>query len=318
MAKWKWTPKRRAAFKRMISKNPGRKRRRGRARRRNPGCAVPGTATNPRRRRRRNAGAAKARRRITTSRQVTTINPRRRRHSATAGLGRILALLPIGGGRHMAKRRKSRGRRRRRNPGALMVNPRRRRRRRARRSNPRRRHHRRRRNPGIGAYAKQGIRDIAIAAIPATLGGILIGFVDAKLLGPMGTIGRNIGKLLVTAGAAALLRKKLGPVGTGVMTGAILGTIGHEFGVRIGGGMVTMTKREGVRELVEMAATDAETQAELGALVEGEGGDSIDGEFKSAAADYEEALAGGIPPEYAALAAADDADFADEMEGDDD
>ncbi len=216
----------------------------------------------------------------------------------------------------MAKRRKSRGRRRRRNPGALMVNPRRRRRRRARRSNPRRRHHRRRRNPGIGSYAKQGIKDIAIAAIPATLGGILIGFVDAKLLGPMGTIGRNIGKLLVTAGAAALLRKKLGPVGTGVMTGAILGTIGHEFGVRLGGGMVTMTKREGVRELVEMAATDAETQQELGALVEGEG-DAIEGEFSNAAKDYEEALAGGIPPEYAALAAADDADMADELEDDD-
>lgn len=194
-----------------------------------------------------------------------------------------------------------------------MVNPRRRRRR-ARRRNP---HRRRRRNPGIGSYAKQGFKDIAIAAIPATIGGILIGFIDAKLLGPLGTIGRNVGKLLVTAGAAALLRKKLGPGGTGVMTGAILGTIGHEFGVRLGGGMVTMTKREGVRELVEMAATDAETQAELGALVEG-GDDSIEGEFSNAAKDYEEALAGGIPPEYAALAAADDADLNDEIDGDDD
>src|SRR5687767_296888 len=309
MAKWKWTAARKRAFKRMISKNPRRKRRRGRARRRNPGCAP--AATNPRRRRRRNP-KAKARRRVTTSRQITTINPRRRRHSAAAGLGRILALLPIGGGRNMAKRRKSRGRRRRRNPGALMVNPRRRKRR-ARRSNPRRR---RRRN-GIGSYARAGLKDIAIAAIPATLGGILIGFVDAKLLGPLGTIGRNIGKLLVAAGGAALLRKKLGPAGTGVFLGSIVGTIGHEFGVRLGGGMVTMTKREGVRELVEMAATDAETQAELGALVDG-ADDGIEGEFSNAAKDYEEALAGGIPPEYAALAAADDQDLNDEIEGDDD
>lgn len=213
----------------------------------------------------------------------------------------------------MAKRRKSRGRRRRRNPGALMVNPRRRRRR-VRRRNP---HRRRRRNPGIGSYAKQGLKDIAIAAIPATLGGILIGFVDAKLLGPLGTIGRNIGKLIVAAGGAALLRKRLGPVGTGVFMGSIVGTMGHEFGVRLGGGMVTMTKREGVRELVEMAATDAETQAELGALVDG-ADDGIEGEFSSAAKDYEEALAGGIPPEYAALAAADDADLNDEIDGDDD
>lgn len=208
------------------------------------------------------------------------------------------------------KRRKSRGKRRRRNPGALMVNPRRRRRRRARRSNPRRR---RRRNPGISGYAKQGLRDIMIAAIPATIGGVVMGFADAKLLGPLGTIGRNVGKLILTAGLAALLRKRLGPVGTGVMSGAILGTIGHEVGVRLGGGMVTMTKREGVRELVEMAATDAETQQELSALVDGD--DQVEG-FKDEASDYEQALAGGIPPEYAALA--DGEDVGDEMEGEDD
>lgn len=204
----------------------------------------------------------------------------------------------------MAKRRKSRGKRRRRNPGALMVNPRRRRRRRARRSNPRRRHHRRRRNPGIGAYAKSALHDVMIAAIPATIGGIVIGFADAKLLGPLGTIGRNVGKLVLMAGLAALLRKRLGPVGTGVMSGAILGTIGHEVGVRLGGGMVTMTKREGVRELVEMAATDAETQAELGALVDG--GDDDVGGFTDNASEYEQALAGGIPDEYAALRGEDE------------
>lgn len=152
-----------------------------------------------------------------------------------------------------------------------------------------------------------------IAAIPATIGGVVIGFADAKLLGPLGTIGRNVGKLVLMAGLAALLRKKLGPVGTGVMSGAILGTIGHEVGVRLGGGMVTMTKREGVRELVEMAATDAETQNELSALVDGP--DELEG-FTENANEYEQALAGGIPPEYSDLADGDD--MGDEDMGDDD
>lgn len=263
MARWKWTPKRRAAFKRMRA-----------------AAARRASRTNPRRRRR-------ARRRNSADvNQVT--NPRRRRRNAAGMGGRILALLPIGG-RSMAKSKKRRGkRRRRRNPGALLVNPSRRRRSRRRRTNPSRR--RRRRNPGFGGYAKQGLRDIMMAAIPATLGGIVIGFVDSKFLGTAGTIGRNVGKLLTAVVVAALARKKLGPVGTGVALGAVLGTIGHEVGVRLGGGMVTMTKREGVKELVEMAATDAETQAELGALIEGE--DEISAEEESADI-YTRAIEGG-------------------------
>jgi hypothetical protein len=212
----------------------------------------------------------------------------------------------------MAKRRKSRGKRRRRNPGALMVNPRRRRRR-ARRANPRRRHHRRRRNPGgLQRFAKAGLHDIMVAAVPATIGGLVIGFVDSKFLGTMGTIGRNIGKLLTAVMVGTLGRRFLGPVGTGVAMGAVLGTIGHEFGVKLGGGMVAMTKGEGVRELVEMAATDAETQAELGALIEGN-------DFEDAQHEYEGALAGDIPKEYQALAAAaGEDDMAEELEDESD
>jgi hypothetical protein len=143
-----------------------------------------------------------------------------------------------------------------------------------------------------------------VAAIPATVGGIVIGFLDSKLLGTQGTIVRNVGKVMTAILVSTIGRRWLGATGSGIAMGAILGTIGHEVGVRLGGGMVTMTKREGVRELVEMAATDAETQAELGALIEDEGGDQIEG----AVSDYEAAIEGkaSLPKEYAALEDEDD------------
>jgi hypothetical protein len=136
-----------------------------------------------------------------------------------------------------------------------------------------------------------------VAAIPATLGGVVIGFMDSKFLGPLGTIGRMVGKILTAVVVAAVGRKWLGPVGTGVAMGAILGTVGSEIGVRLGGGMVAMTKREGVQELVEMAATDAQTQAELGALIEGGIGDESTAQ---AVTSYELAIAGAspLPREY--------------------
>lgn len=215
----------------------------------------------------------------------------------------------------MATKKKRGKRRRRRNPGALLVNPRKRRRSK-RRSGGRGRRRARRRNPGIGAYARAGLRDIVTAAIPATIGGLAIGFIDSKFLGSQGTIARNIGKVLTAVALAALGRKWFGPVGTGVALGAVLGTIGHEVGVRLGGGMVAMSKTEGVRELVAMAATDDETQRELGALIEG-------GDFATEARNYEAALE-GIPPEYSDLADADSemgdegSDLGDDDFGDDD
>lgn len=264
-----------------------------------------GLRTNPTKRRGRG-------RRRTTTRSTAP----RRRSAGRAITGRMLALLPFGlGGRSMARRKRKRtrtGRRRRRNPGALLVNPRRKRRsrRRSRRRNPHRRRRRnalvinprrgrrrRRRNPGIAGFARQGMKDIVMAAIPATIGGIVIGLVDSKLLGPMGTIGRTIGKLVTAVLVAAVGRRWLGPMGTGVAMGAILGTIGHEVGIRLGGGVVAVTKKEGVQELVEMAATDAEVQAQLQGLVEGGMGDESTATAVSA---YELAISGQspMPKEY--------------------
>lgn len=136
-----------------------------------------------------------------------------------------------------------------------------------------------------------------MTAIPATVGGIIIGVIDSKLLGPMGTIGRVAGKLVTAVLVAAIGRRWLGPMGTGVAMGAILGTIGHEVGIRLGGGIVATSKKEGVQELVEMAATDAEVQAELGALVEGGMGDES---TATAVSSYERAIMGAspMPKEY--------------------
>lgn len=145
--------------------------------------------------------------------------------------------------------------------------------------------------------ARQGMKDIMMAAIPATIGGVVIGLMDSRFLGPMGTVGRMVGKLLTAVVVAAVGRRFLGPMGTGVAMGAILGTIGSEIGVRLGGGMVAMTKKEGVQELVEMAATDAETQAQLQGLIEGGVGEESSAQAVSA---YELAISGAspIPKEY--------------------
>jgi hypothetical protein len=302
-----------------VNENPGRKRTMARRGRKLRGAAKSAFLRRMARGRRRaglrtNPGRGRKRRRAPARKRTRSTAPRRR--SAGGSLtGRMLALLPFGMGGAMARRkrkRKSSSRRRRRNPGALLVNPtRRRKRRRSRRRNalvvnPRRRrrarrrnpgYRRRRRNPGIAGFARQGMRDIVMAAIPATIGGIVIGLMDAKLLGPMGTIGRTVGKIVTAVIVAAVGRKWLGPMGTGVAMGAILGTIGHEVGIRLGGGILATSKKEGIKELVEMAATDAETQAELGALIEGNFGDES---TATAVSSYELAITGGspMPKEY--------------------
>jgi hypothetical protein len=147
-----------------------------------------------------------------------------------------------------------------------------------------------------------GAKDIMLAAIPATIGGFVIGFVDSKFLGAAGTVARTLGKL-VTAFVVGSLGKRwgLGQTGAGIAMGAILGTIGHEFGVKAGGGMIAMTKKEGVSELIAGAAYDAEVQAELGALIE-------DGELEGSVADGYQAdlMGGGKNPYAAALEGEDD------------
>jgi hypothetical protein len=181
----------------------------------------------------------------------------------------------------MAKRRKRKStRRRRRNPGALLVNPSRRRRRRRnprrvhhrRRRNPRRVHHRRRRrNPGVGDMVRGGISSVALAAIPATLGSVAFSFIDAKFLGPYGTTVRNIAKLVFAALLGTVGRKWLGKTGSQVAMGAVIGTVGAEFGYKLAGGMVTTSAKESVGALILQAANDGNMRNELGALVDASG-----------------------------------------------
>lgn len=154
----------------------------------------------------------------------------------------ILALLPLGGGRVRAKRR---------NPHALMVNPRRKR--------------RRRRNPSLAATVRGGLGDALALALPATFGGAAIGFVDSKIGGRFGFVGRTAVKLGVAIAAGTIGRKFLGARGGDVAMGAVLSTIGHEIGVRAGGGIVALTRREGVSALLDAAADDPEIAALLDA-----------------------------------------------------
>jgi hypothetical protein len=263
-------------------KNPTRRRRR-----RNP-TMTRITAANPARKRRKHArrrpGVARAR----TRRRRTSVVTR------VASLPMSLVRSIIGGARTMAKKRKrkSNPRRRRRNPGALLVNPRRRRRR---ARNPhRRQHHRRRRhrNPGLGNMLRGGLSSVALAAIPATLGAFAFSFLDAKFLGKTGTMVRNVAKLIFAGLLGTVGRNWLGRDGSNVAMGAVLGTIGAEFGVRAAGGLVAMNPAESLKELVLQAANDGEMQAQLGALIDG----GIGG---TAAADFDNAMQGEIPLDYA-------------------
>lgn len=55
----------------------------------------------------------------------------------------------------------------------------------------------------------------------------------------------------------------MGKENSRIAMGAVVSTIGHELGVRLGGGMVAMTKQEGVSALIEAAAEDEEVAALL-------------------------------------------------------
>lgn len=213
----------------------------------------------------------------------------------------------------MAKRRKRKStRRRRRNPGALLVNPSRRRRRRRnprrvhhrrRRHNPRRVHHRRRRrNPGMGDMVRGGISSVALAAIPATLGSVAFSFIDAKFLGPYGTTVRNIAKLVFAALLGTVGRKWLGKTGSQVAMGAVIGTVGAEFGYKLAGGMVTTSAKESVGALILQAANDGNMRNELGALVDASG-HGLGATAVQSANEFDAAMRGNVPPDYAAALA---------------
>lgn len=130
--------------------------------------------------------------------------------------------------------------------------------RRRRRSNPGRRHHRRR-NPGLGG----GVRSIVKTAIPAAIGGLGAGFLDAKVTGDLPLPLRLGAKLLAAGVGGAFMRGN--PVRAAAFMGSMIGSAGYEAGVRLGGGVVATSKGQGMKELAAMAAEDEES---LGLLTE--------------------------------------------------
>jgi hypothetical protein len=260
-----------------LAKSHGRRRRRS-----NPAMTKI-IAANPSRKRRRSSAKSVRRRR---PRRATLV-------SRVTAVPMSLVRNLLKGATSMATKRRKSKRRRRSNPSALLVNPRRRR---HKRRNPRRRsHRRRRRNPGnIGNLIRGGLSSVALAAIPATLGAFAFSFLDAKFLGPAGTVVRNVAKVIFAGMLGTMGRNWLGKDGSLVAMGAVLGTIGAEFGVKAAGGLVAMNPAESLKELVLQAANDGEMQQQLGALIEGGG---LGG---TAANDFDKAMEGEIPADYAA------------------
>lgn len=168
----------------------------------------------------------------------------------------------------MARRKRRRSRR----AVVVMTNPRRRSRR-SRRRNPgrimrrrRRGGFRRRRNPGTGAGIKGAVKSVFMVAVPALVAGGLANFIDAKIADKH--ILLRIGaKLAQAAGAAMLFRRR--PVIAYAAMGAAIGSIGGEFGTRMGGGVVVggtpIAKAQGVAALI------TEDRNTMAVLVEGMG-----------------------------------------------
>ncbi len=167
-------------------------------------------------------------------------------------------------GASMARRRRTHRSRRR--AAVIMVNPRRRRRHHARRPHSRRRmHHRRRRNPGMGGGIKGAVRQVFMTAIPALGGGFVANFIDAKFLADKNIVIRILAKLAQATLAGVLFRSR--PVVAYATMGAVIGSVGGDFGTRMAGGVVVgatpIAKAQGVAALI------TEDPRTMGVLVEG-------------------------------------------------
>lgn len=230
------TAAQRAAFRKMIA---GLKRsKRTKARRANP----------TRKRRRRPVRVAARRRNPRRARTVLVLrNPRRK-------------------GTHMARRRRRRARRAAR---VIMVNPRRkrhvRRRRNPRRFTAARRHFRRRRNPGIGG----GLALFAKTGIPAVLAGGTAGFVEAQFLGKSSALVQVGAKLGIAAGLGLLTRKH--PMLSVSLMAGVLGTLGFEQGVKMGGGVVAMSAAGGAKQTALLVRHDPQAMGLLVRSIQGMG-----------------------------------------------
>jgi len=155
-----------------------------------------------------------------------------------------------------------RRRRRRRNPGRHMHRHRRHRR----PHGYRRRHHRRRRNPGMGGGIGAMVKRTISNTVPAVIGGGVMAVIDNKLLSTFSPLVRTIGKLGVAAVAGRVLRKR--PAAAYLTMGAMLGTIGYEWGTRFLGGVVAASKPQGMRQLAMLIREDP---AAMSALVTSQG-----------------------------------------------
>lgn len=127
-------------------------------------------------------------------------------------------------------------------------------------------HHRRRRNPGGPSSGIKGaLRGVFMTAIPAVVAGGVANFIDAKFLSDKNIVIRILAKLAQAAAAGALFRRK--PVIAYATMGAVMGSIGGDFGTRLAGGAVVgaapAAKAAGVAALI------TEDPRTMGVLVEG-------------------------------------------------
>jgi hypothetical protein len=211
---------------------------------------------------------------------------KKRKTSKKKSMSSLLALLPIGSGRPKAKR----------NPGAFMVNPAKNRR-------------RRRRNPAGDSI----VSDLVSVGLTALVSGGAVGFIDSKI-GNLGFIGRSVVKVGMALGGGFAFKRLLGPRAGLIAMAVPFATLGHETGVKLGGGLVAMTKKQGVAALLEAAADDEE----IAALLDGPPDEEAIGQGKGYMRDMKYGAPTAHPyPELAAIEAAEEAELEDGEMGDD-
>jgi hypothetical protein len=145
-----------------------------------------------------------------------------------------------------------RRRRRARNPRVITVNRRRRRTRRAR--NPR---YRMAGNPSMGSIVSRA-KGAIMPALAGTAGGLAGGFIDTKLNGRVIAGLAKFGLAIVGAG---FLRGR--PTAASGFIGGVMGGMGYQLGVKLGGGLVAHNKGSLMGGLADMASDDPQLEATI-------------------------------------------------------
>lgn len=119
------------------------------------------------------------------------------------------------------------------------------------------------RNPG-GPGIKSALRGVFMVGVPALAAGAVASFIDAKWLSDKNIVIRILAKVAQAAAAGMLFRRR--PVIAYASMGAIIGSVGGDFGTRLAGGAVVgatpIAKAQGVAALITEPVT-------MGVLVEG-------------------------------------------------